>query len=507
MPTTYSLPFTQINSQGALTQLVGGLSPTTIKFVGTSYKGPDVPTLISATDFVSTFGDPALSASFGHTLPYALSLAAIQRSRTGYSPWNALCLRIGVTRGVATLFDTGGSTAAISLQAVGPYAGSASQYLSYITTNTAGVVTLSFFDTRTGSTLQTFTSSQYNLTSNSSIVAALNGANPTTDPQSIVFASLETPVDFVLLGANMGVFSTGNDGLGTLPTSPTIAPLLSASLLYSADYIWAGFDAATAWTAFVGAHIAAAIPSNQRLKFVGGPAALTTSASLRATSGGYNTINSAAAQVIGHDVFLGAPPASPMFPGPRNGQPGWSWDGFMAAAALVGLCASSPVAQTNVGDVLSGFSGVGVPPDNGGFPLGQQALTAIAGNGFAVFTTVHAPAKLNDLSTAPPLVNGATNPAARFNLKKIDDMVSKTLAAAVSPYLSDPMPPSNRLIARLTRSADNALATLVSDDVINGFPGCGVSIDPSTLAITVSASYITRWGPEQIIVNTGYTFV
>lgn len=499
---TYQPPTITVTAQGPQTQLIGGIAGKTLLLLGTAPKGPDVPVLINPGQLAQYFGDPAAVASVGHTIPLGGLFAYGQRQPVSNSAYNLLVCRVGVTR--ATIPVPGQTTGtSFNVVGIGRYAGSAGNYsgagatsgLNVAVTVAATVVTqIQILDGAV--VLQTFANTSYDLTSNAKIQAAINGANPINNPGSIVQVTGALGANLPAAAASLQL-AGGADGLGTAVGDASVATALANSLAFSADYIWAGFDA-NAVAATLSAHITAALGANQFRKAIVGPKLGTTFGSL---SSSYNNMNSSRIVCIGHDAAFATNPATGTLT---------IVDGIYLAAAYAGLKAVGPTEETATGYPITGFSGLALPSDKTS-PLSQADLNSLAGAGLLVFEQRASSALLtvrDAITTAPYTLStnsNAVNPFSQFNVQDIDDAVTLALIGAVSPFKGRPADSLPRLVTQLQAACLSALGRLGS--TINGVNSVVVVVDPNTLVYSITCSYITRYPILSISIITQFTYV
>lgn len=497
----YSPPSITVSANGPQTLLTTGSGARIVCVVGTSSQGPDYPVLCDYGRALALFGSPSAIQNLGHTLPLGLYYINGQRQPTGNTSLLFLCIRVGVTRASLIIKDqTATPLNAFTISGIGVYAGSAGNSLQVVIAATGAVInSIAINDMTSGSPVQRqfYPSTTYNLTSNASIAAAINGANPLTNPGSLVQVSNISATALVpaALSATNSLLG-GIDGLGTLATDVSIDAGLAASLWTHADFLWMGFDAA-AIVGKVTAHLNAAQTggTNEFRKAILGPRYGTTFATL---TGSYVGIaNSSRVVCIGHDGGYGVNPVS-----------GTSTilDGFYLAAAYCGLKAIGPIEETGTGMAISGFSTLAVPSDKASI-LQSADLNTLAGSGYLVFEQRPNGALFirDALTTAPQITNNAVNPYSQFNIQDIDDAVSNALVQAVGPFKGRPSASLSAQISQLQNACTVALAAL--GDAINGINSVIVTVDPNTLVPTIAVSYITRYPYLQISIQTSYSFL
>ena len=497
----YSPPSITVSANGPQTILTAGSGARVVCVVGTASQGPDYPVLCDYGRALALYGSPTAIQSLGHTLPIGLYYINGQRQPVGNTSLLFLCIRVGVTRASLVIKDQTPTTPlnAFTIQGIGVYAGSAGNSLQVVIAATGAVVTsIAINDNSSGSPVQRqfYSNTSYNLTSNAAIAAQINGANPLTNPGSIVqvtSVSATALVPAALSTAN--TLATGADGLGTTAGDASIAAGLAASLWTHADFLWMGFDAA-AIQATVATHLNAAASggTNEFRKAILGPKYGTTFSTM---TGSYNTFNSARIVCIGHDGAYGVNPVS-----------GTSTilDGFFLAAAYCGLKAIGPVEETGTGMAISGFSTLAIPSDKASI-LQAADLNNLAGSGLLVFEQRPNGALFvrDAVTTAPQITNNAVNPFSQFNIQDIDDAVSNALIGAVSPFKGRPSASLSTQISQLQNACTVSLAAL--GETINGINSVIVSVDPNTLIPTIAVSYITRYPYLQISIQTSYSFL
>ena len=496
----YAPPSITVSANGPQTLLTTGSGARVVCVVGTSSQGPDYPVLCDYGRALALYGSPTAIQSLGHTLPLGLYYINGQRQPTGNTSLLFLCIRVGVTRAALTIKDQSATPlTAFILQGIGVYAGSAGNSLQVVVATTGAVInSIAINDNSSGTSVQRqfYPSTTYNLTSNSSIAAAINGANPLTNPGSIVQVTTVSAAALVPAALSTANSLTGGlDGLGTASTDISIDAGLAASLWTHADFLWMGFDAA-AIQGKVATHLNAAAGggTNEFRKAILGPKYGTTFATMTSA---YNSFNSARIVCIGHDGAYGVNPVS-----------GTSTilDGFYLAAAYCGLKAIGPVEETGTGMAISGFSTLAIPSDKASI-LQSSDLNNLAGSGFLVFEQRPNGALFvrDAVTTAPQITNNQVNPFSQFNIQDIDDAVSNALVAAVSPFKGRPSASLSAQISQLQNACTVALAALGS--TINGINSVIVSVDPNTLVPTIAVSYITRYPYLQISIQTSYSFL
>lgn len=507
---TYGPPSISLVSQGSQTLLIGGLPTKTVLLLGTAPKGPLNPVLVSPGQLAAMYGDATTPSTTGFTIPLMGLIAAAQRQPASNSPYNFLVCRVGVTPATIAVPDqTGSPKVAFNLYGIGPYSGSAGNYITTAGLNVQ-ITVVSTVVTQililSGTTvLQTFNGAQYDLTTNQKIVAAINGANPLSNPASVIQATFgaiaalpaSDPTALAPKQTTTNLqLTAGADGLGTGQGDATVAAQLAASLNFNVDYIVAGFDANLV-ASTISTHLTAAAGVNQFRKAILGPKLGITFAVLAAS---YNNMNSSRVVCIGHDGAYATNPAT-------GGQ--IILDGYYLAAAYCGLKATGPTEETGTGFAIAGFNGLALPSDKTA-PLAQADLNTLGAAGFLVFEQRPTSALLtirDAITTAPYSAtanSNAVNPFSQFNVQDIDDAVSAALVAAVSPFKGRPPDLLARQITQIQAACISGLGRLGT--TINGVNSVVVTIDPATLIYTVNVSYITRYPILQISIVTNYSF-
>lgn len=490
---SYAPPTITLTANGAQSAILAPSGKVALA-IGTAPQGPDYPTLVSGSQLISTFGDPASYGSVGYTLPYGLSFMSGQRQPSGNSGLTYLVCRAGVTRASYAVKDASSATC-FTLQGIGAYAGSKGNDLEVTVTLDTGVVSeIDIIDSSTSTTLISFLATQYDLSTNAKIVAAINGANPLDNGASVVNATIGASTN-VPAAVTTQAFSGGADGKGTAANDASIATLLGQSLAYPADYIWPGWDLSSVATA-LSSHVSTAQGLNSFRKVVGGPAYGTAYSSL---SSSYATaFASQRFANLGHDGLMGLHPATGI---------STIWDGYYGAAALLGLKAVGPAEETCDGFPLSGFSALPLATGQSS-PLTDTQLTALGAA--ANVTLYHRPGesalRVRDfITTAPYTINNSINPYYQFNVQDIDDAVASALVAAIEPYKGRPRLSLEAATSALQAAATTAMAGLGT--TINGVNSVTVTVDPATLIPTLSVSYVTRYPLTAIQIDTSFTFL
>jgi hypothetical protein len=347
---------------------------------------------------------------------------------------------------------------------------------------------------------------------------AINGANPLNNPASIAqVGSLNNTVSLqattvstpgaILLNTNQYVqrLSGGSDGLGCTPANDsngTIPALLSNSLWTYADYMYAGFDAATIAPALL-THITAALAQNQYRKCILGPQAGTSYGSL--SSSYFTAYQSDRIVLIGHDALYGISPVT----GKTT-----IFDGFYAAAAFAGLKACGPTQETCTKYPITGFTGVAIPQDlvgSTGF-MSQSQLNALATAGCLVFEQTMADnlLRVRDAITTAPYaftggsngVNGGINVFSQFCARDVDDAWSGAMVRALTPMMGRVFPTVAMLQQSFTAACTAQAAALGSAIGDYNFQ---VTLNPSTYQPTVVGNYTLNWPALSIIIPTAFT--
>lgn len=517
----YQPPSVTVIANGPLNTIQGTQALKTILMLGTAPQGPDYPTLCSAADALNLFGNPSNYASVGYDLPLAIRLASIQRQPGSASGIRFLVCRAGVVRASIALASSGG--AALTVQGIGPYAGSKGNSLAVNVQGAgAGVSAVTVYDISTLSSpliKQQFLVSAYTLSSVQAVANAINGANPLNNPNSIIQVSAvgsgtlaatvvgSTGAQSVGGGNYAQQLTGGTDGLGTTPgggdPNSTIPLLLNESLWTFADYIYAGFDY-TAVASAVNTHLTAALAQNQFRKAILGPKAGVSFGTL--SGGSYVTANQSDRIVcIGHDALYAISPIT--------GTP-TIVDGFYAAAAFAGLKASGPTQETCTKFPVSGFTSVAIPSDLIGTTnyLTQANLNSLASAGLLVFEQTLSDGLLrvrDGISTAPYAftggsggVNGGINVFSQFSARDVDDAWSAAMVRALTPMLGRVFPTRSILqqaftLACTTQAA--ALGSTISDYSIS------VQLDPASLQPLVLGNYVMPFPALHITIPTAFT--
>jgi hypothetical protein len=380
--------------------------------------------------------------------------------------------------------------------------GTISSFTSTVTTPGVRptVQTLSVLDYTNASspvTVQTFSDTSvaggtYNLTSNQGIVNAINGANPLTNINSVVTASLG-PSYAPPAAVTTQVFSGGLDGQGTAASAVTQS-LLQSSLWTQADYIVTGWDGATIAPTLL-SHFTDGLAQNDFRKAYLGPA-IGTSYTTMSASYVSSAIQSSRLVMVGNDNATANHPAT--------GVP-VQWDGFYLAAAAAGLKASAPQSETCAGFPIAGFTQIG--PSTG---LTQQLLasqvTALESQGLTVFVQplgTNTISMHNVLSTAPyqsPSNSNAVNAFSQASVQDADDGISRIVVGATQPFLLR-VPTGNT--QQYTKQIENVLTNALGGAATlhNGINQVSVTLDPATLILSPYVSYKARY-PTTTIQNT-----
>ena len=500
----YAAPSITVAANGAQSLLASGNNITTVMVVGTAPQGPDYPVVVDPGRAVSMFGNPASALTVGYTLPFGMSLINAQRQQTSNGSIQFLVCRVGVVRSTIILKEFTGASMALTLQGIGPYAGSAGNNLSVtvVSTGASNPVSVQSITILNGSTqLQQFTSTTYDLSSPAKIAAAINGANPLTNPGSIIqVTAYAGTATFLPASISAAIWSTnggtsGSDGKNTLATDASVTTAMNNSLWTHADFEWYGWDAAQVNS---GSALSSHLNSAQstfnefRTAYVG-PAYGTSWTTLTTT---YQTFNSQRIVCIGQDGGYGLNPANGTIT---------ILDGFYLAAAACGLKAVGPVAETTTGMAIAGFSTISTT--NAGALLTPTDLNNLGGLGYLVFEQRQSGALYvrDALTTAPYSINNSINPFSQVNVCVIDDAVSNVLVRAVTAFKGRPSSSLTNQIAQIQNACVTALGSLGS--TINGINSVVITVDPNTLIPTVNVSYITRYPYLQIAIVTSYSFL
>lgn len=514
---TYAPPGITVVANGALNTMQGNSPLKTILMLGTAPTGPDYPTLCSASDALALYGNPSSYTTVGYDLPLAIRLASIQRQPGVNNGVQFLVCRAGVTRASIALSTTSGS--GITVQGIGPYAGSKGANLAVNVQVTSGNVTaITVYDITSVSApvikQQFVHGSNANLSSLQLIANTINGANRLNNPNSIIqvsavgtqplIATAVGAVGAVALGSTyVQQLTGGTDGLGATASDATIANLLQQSLWAYADYIYAGFDY-TAIAPTILAHINNALLQNQFRKAILGPAAGVQFGTM--SGGTYTTANSSDRIVcIGHDSLYATNPVT------GNST---ILDGFYGAAAFAGLKATGPTQETCTKFALAGFSGVATPFDlvAGTNYLSQAQLNTLASSGLLVFeqTLADGALRVRDAITTAPYaftggsngVNGGVNVFSQFSARDIDDAWSNAMVQALTPMLGRVFPSTSLLQQAFTLACTQQAAALGSTIVDYSI---SVQLDPNTLQPLVVGNYTMPFPALHITIPTAFT--
>lgn len=507
-------------------QVIAGAPPTipppntgaaVIAMIGRAPQGPRHMVYCTAAQAVNIFGSAGgnlLTGGFGSTgfdLPMAIRLANMQRNPSGTVPLQFLVGRAGVSPATYVVLDRTPVTpvAAFTLSGEGKYAGTYGVNLAVsITLNGSfAVTTLDIMDISAGAgnpiLLQRFNSITNDLRTNSSIVAAINGANPSNDPSSIVSAVLAagTPTTPAAL-ATVTPFAAGtpNDGKAATWADATIAGLLTEMLQYPVDWLYAGFDEATC-AASIQATQLLAQNNNTPFRTILGPALGTTYTSMSTT---YINAVTASERVSGcaHDGV--------MITNPTTGVP-TVMDGFMLSAIAIGAKASGPASDAAINTPLYGITDIAPAPGNNNLPLTPAQRVALAlpsgatnnqGQIVAWKDPVDNAVKFIDLlTTAPYLVNGGKNIFNNVFATHINDGFNVKMFAAGKPFIGRSPLSISLLQQNLVASAQNQTAQLAGS-VQN--VQLAALIDPSSGQPVLSGNYEMVSPPLNITIPTSF---
>jgi len=470
---SYAASRVVINPTQVASQLSAGTGANTVAALFTAPQGPDVPTIFSPAQGGQLYGVPSSSASSGYSGPLGISILGSQSQTTRSSPINILGMRTNVTRASATV---GGLT----VQGVGLYAGSKGNSLAVQYTVVGGAVTsVTVVDTSNANApVLTITNTQANLTSWLNIQLAINGAQPTANPASVVYISAintATAYPGLAVAAPGTSLIGGVDNNGGGAADATVASLLSQSLAFHAPYLWAGFDAAAIAAALL-AHFTAAQAANEFRYATLGPAAGTVYSSL---SGVYTTSFLAdTMQNVGHD--LAVLPTGSSTPSGNGGVV----DGFYLAAAVCALKATGRRRVTcNKNQPIAGFAGFGNTGVVGGLTPPQQDALGQVGNVVLRQGNNGGPITIRDnITTTPeyPAGSSQVNIFYQVSMRDVDNSVKYDLYQAVDPLSGQARLDSATDVADITYAINTAVAQM--GDTVNGFGPNNIqlSINPTT---------------------------
>lgn len=492
----YTKPGITTTFLGAQNQFIASSNARTIMLLGTFPKGPDVPMVMSPSQIAATYGDPTSVVSVGYTGPYMAFYAQQQAQPQTTGALQFLVCRAGVTRGTYAVVD-GSSGTTMTLAGIGSYAGSNSINLKPTITTAGGRVTSVLVqDALTNVTLLSLTDTSIgggqDLSSNGKIVAALNAAQPLASPASTVQATsgassiVPTPVTpaYTTVGGVQvytPIFSAGTDGKGLALTDSAFTNtvgaagsggLLDQSLVFRADFIAAGWDAA-AIGPLLFAHVSNAITVNQFRILVLGPSQGTPYSTLSTTYVGAG-LQSSRLWPLAHDALnVTRHPAT---------QSAWTWDGFIGAAALAGLSAAGGPEQSCINYVLNGFSSIPIAPGNTA-PLSEAQKNALAGAGLTVLeqSPTTTGITVRELVSSIPQINtvtGVRNIYSNCTAQAEDDAVARVLVQFLTPLVGRTGGTTASVISSLTVAAQKALSTLSSS--IAGYLSVVPYVDTNT---------------------------
>ncbi len=464
-----------VNPTQVATQLSAGTAANTVLALFIAPQGPDTPTLFSPAQGGQLYGVPSSPASVGYTGPLGITILGQQSQTARSSPINIMGCRTNVTRAQATV---GGLT----VQGVGLYAGSKGNSLAVqYTATTTAITSVTVVDTSNANApLLTITNAQATagLGSWAAIQLAINGAQPVGNLASVVYVSAVNTAA-LYPGTPPAAPGTaligGVDNNGGGAADATVASLLNQSLPFRADYIWAGFDAATIAPTLL-THLAAAQAANQFRYATLGPAAGTAYTSL---SGSYTT------PFLADTLQCMAPDLGILGPGSSTpGGGGGVVDGFYLAAAVSALKATGRRRVTcNKNQPLAGFVGfghtglAGAPTPPQAQALGQAGTVVLrqAINGGPITIA-------DNITTTPeyPAGSSQVNIFYEVSMRDVDNAVKADLYQAVDPFSGQARLDSASDVADITYAIDRAVSGM--GDNINGYGPNGVqlSINPTT---------------------------
>jgi len=470
---SYAASRVVINPTQVASQLSAGTAANTVGALFTAPQGPDVPTLFSPAQGGQLYGVPSSSASSGYSGPLGISILGSQSQTIRSSPINILGMRTNVTRASATV---GGLT----VQGVGLYAGSKGNSLAVQYTVVGGAVTsVTVVDTSNANApVLTITNTQANLTSWLNIQLAINGAQPTANPASVVYISAvntATAYPGLAVAAPGTSLIGGVDNNGGGAADATVTALLNQSLAFHAPYLWAGLDAAAIAPALL-VHFTAAQAANEFRYATLGPAAGTAYSSL---SGVYTTPFLAdTVQNVGHD--LAVLPTGSSTPSGNGGVV----DGFYLAAAVCALKATGRRRVTcNKNQPIAGFAGFGNTGVVGGLTPTQQDALGQVGNVVLRQGNNGGPITIRDnITTTPeyPAGSSQVNIFYQASMRDVDNSVKYDLYQAVDPLSGQARLDSATDVADITYAINTAVAQM--GDTVNGFGPNNIqlSINPTT---------------------------
>ena len=500
---TYAAPGVQVIQSAPPTIPPPNIGAEVVMILGRAPKGPRHLVYCTAAQAQNLFGSDGgnlLTGGFqatGYDIPTAIRLISIQRNPSGNSPINFLVGRVGVAPASLVVKDRTPVTPlpCFTLYGEGQYAGTYGANLAVGITldGSNNVILLDIMDISAGVgspvLLQRFNSISSNLTSNASIVAAINSANPINQPASIVSAIIAggtptTPAGLVTPTAFSG--GAPNDGKAATWADGTVAGLLAESLSYPLDWLWAGFDAALCASNIQANQELALANNNVYYRTVLGPAMGTTYASLSTTYINAITASERVSLVMHDSVFI---------PNPTSGVPEQR-GGPLLAAIVIGMKASGPNNDAAINTPLQGITGIAPAPDNNGLPLSaaQRAALALPSGSTSQSGGIVAwqdPAdngiKLIDtLTTAPYLVNGGKNVFGQLFATHTNDNFNTAVVKATKPFVGRSAPSISKLQQNLVGSAQTQTSQL-----IGGVSNIGITapIDQTTGQPVLNASY------------------
>lgn len=515
---TYAAPGVQVIAGAPPTPAPPNINGATVLILGRAPKGPRNLVFVTAAEAPAVFGDEGgniLSGSYGSTgfdIPTAIRVANDQINPSGNVPLNFLVGRVGVAPATYVVKDrtVGTPIPCFTLYGEGPYAGTAGANLAVAISldGSFNITTFDIMDISAGTSfpvlLQRYNSIANDLSSNAAIVATINAANPVHLAGSIVSATIAsgsptTPAAIT----SPAVFATGspNDGKAAAWSDATVAPLLADSLNFAVDWIYTGFDAAVACSA-IQANQDLAVDKNDYRRWVCGPKRGTTFTSLSTTY--VNAIlASERVSLVAHDACL--------VNNPTTGQT-TPMDGWILAAAVLGIKAKGPTNDAGINAPLIGIVGIVPASDNNGQALtaAQLALLALptgstsnSGQVVCAFDTKdNAIEVLDMLTTAPYLVNGGENIFRQLFATHINDSFNDAMAAGGAPFVGRSATSVSQLQQNLVGGASVQVARLAG--TIENVQ-LTAQTDPSTGQPTLSGTYEMVTPALNITIPTSFT--